>query len=463
LSTPLSVVRPPKHRGLLILLLVAVAAVAIATGAWVLMTTSAGLSPPETLGPPLRVGDKVILLTGQWKETYTSTGSGRTSRRTSTIVDLYVDLWSFDATTATPQWRKRLQVQRDGAKTQRTILGADGDTVWLLLPHGLFAASLSDGAVIADHTAIEARNPPLHGMLSPERRFYRFDGQGLHVTATDARTWRIDPRTLVARPATSADATQAPKPDAVAPAYFTPNASHAYQARGAVLGDRWLGVLSDAEADALSKRPEVPGAKPGERRGAMAYFLETTQAPPGLPAFAAVRYRLWSSRIVQVSAAPPDWPKEMPDNWGTRPKYTEFAPLPAGPEFLQGGLFGPYVHNGAKPVFLRDPDSVLVLHRDRLGEQGRLRLARVAGPQGRVVWEAAMPLSVLQSVMPGGNTLVLYGRLFTPPPADGRPRDPMHTALEQLVSIDLATGAMQVHEQSVAATGMPAVPAAVRP
>ncbi|MGE3933753.1 MAG: hypothetical protein AB7F67_10880, partial [Rhodospirillaceae bacterium] len=83
MSTPLAVVRPRKHRGLVILLAVAVAAVGIATAAWVFLTTSAGLSPPETLGPPLRVGDKVILLTGQWKETYTSTGSGRTARRTS--------------------------------------------------------------------------------------------------------------------------------------------------------------------------------------------------------------------------------------------------------------------------------------------------------------------------------------------------------------------------------------------
>ena len=44
-------------------------------------------------------------------------------------------------------------------------------------------------------------------------------------------------------------------------------------------------------------------------------------------------------------------------------------------------------------LWRRDPDSVFVLSRDRLGEEGRLQLARVAGPAGKPVWSTALPLS----------------------------------------------------------------------
>lgn len=70
-------------------------------------------------------------------------------------------------------------------------------------------------------------------------------------------------------------------------------------------------------------------------------------------------------------------------------------PLPESPDFLMAGLLAAEAggYQAQTALWRRDPDSVFVLSRDRLGEEGRLQLARVAGPAGKPVWSTALPLS----------------------------------------------------------------------
>jgi hypothetical protein len=165
----------------------------------------------------------------------------------------------------------------------------------------------------------------------------------------------------------------------------------------------------------------------------MEEYLQRQHLPSRLDPVGSGRFRLWRAHVEQVSAAPDGWPADFPDNWGTYPVYSDYASLPAAPVFLAAGLLDR--GEGDSPVWLRGPDSVLVLHRDRLGEEGRLRLARVAGPDGRVVWDAALPLSIVQSVMADEDRLVLFGREYRPAESN-RPHDPYHDADQRLVSID---------------------------
>ena len=51
-----------------------------------------------------------------------------------------------------------------------------------------------------------------------------------------------------------------------------------------------------------------------------------------------------------------------------------------------------------------------MLHHETLGAAGRLALARVAGPGGRVVWNAPLPLLELHTVLPDGTALIVAGR-----------------------------------------------------
>lgn len=372
--------------------------------------------PVRTFGPPLRAGDRVYLLTGQW--------SGRlsfSSRNRSRSTNLMVDLWAFDANLAAPLWRKRLQTERDGAMYGRQILGAEGNTMWLLVPRGLMAVSLSTGDILADTALIESRNEALKGLVPKESSYYRFDRGGLRFRAADGRTWRLDPASFAAQPAEkipneyvtsqSSKDVAAPSGAGISPAYFTPNATHAFQERGIIIPGRYLGLLNDQEAAYLQEKNTIGGLDYHSRR------------------------RLWSART-----------GEGANFFGKYTTYLDFKPL--GEEYLGPGMLSSHAGTGRNtPLILFKPDGFLILHRDRLGEEGRLQLARIAGPDGRTLWKAALPLSVLQSVMPGDKSVVLYGLLYTPP-EDDRPRDPHHTAIGMLLSIDLASGQLRYHDQS---------------
>jgi hypothetical protein len=354
---------------------------------------------------------------------------------------MHVDVWRLDAVTAQPVWRKRFITERDGNIIGLGLLGADGDRVWLFLREPVII-SAANGEVLADAKAIESRNEPLKGVLPKQMGHYQFfDGHGLVFTAADARAWMLHAQKLTATPWEPKTAT--PRADAVAPAYFSPTSLTQMQKRGLLLPTRWLGVLTDDEAAAVqAPKPEAPG----ERRGASAAFREYMRAPPDLSHAGPKRYRLWHAKVKQISAAPAGWSKELPDNWGKRPYYSDFTVFEKSPEFLQAGLLSDGRSN--LPLLPTAPDSVLVLHRDRIDEDGRLHVTRIAGPDARVLWDAALPLSLLHSVMPGKNALVLFGRAYLPDRP--RPGDPYHSAHEWVIALDTASGAVRAFNVSEA-------------
>lgn len=350
----------------------------------------------------MRVADRVFLLTGQWL-----TVPALEEELTPATTDLFVDLWSFDAATAKPLWRRRLETKRNGAMTGRKILGADGDTLWLLLPSGLTAVSTHDGSPQADSRKIEAINSQLADRIPHEDRYFEFDVQGLKMTSADGRIWRLQAGSFQATPD---NAPPKARPGISVPAYYAPNSTYSFlEYKLNIAGGRWLGLLTDKEAAAAREKGAANITDPWESRR-----------------------RLWGARGEKAK-----------NFFGEYWKYKEYTPL--GPEFLHAGLLQTRDEKTSRLLLEPNPDSVFVLHRDRLGEQGRLQLTRVAGPAGRVVWHAALPLSVLQCVMGGSKSVVLYGAEFRPP-QDDRPRDPLHDAREMLVAVDLATGALGAHD-----------------
>jgi hypothetical protein len=361
------------------------------------------LTPARSFGSPLRAGERVYLLTGQWRTRIALMDEGPLP------TELFVDLWAFDAVTAKPQWRRRVQAERNGAMAGRSILGAQGNTLWLLLPRGLLAVSLSDGTTEADGDRIESQNPQLKGLLPKDSRYFQFDALGLKITAADGREWRLDPATFQARKVET-DTFQA-RQDISHAAYFTPNHTSSFQKRGLHMPGHWLGLLTDQEMEKFHPETANEGVS-GE-----------------------VRRRLWHAKT-----------GEAKNFFGKYTTYSEFKPL--GGEFLMPGLLTIRDSGGEQRVlWIRDPDSVFLLHRDRLGEEGRWRLARVAGPEGRLLWDVGLPLSVLQSAMQSEKTVVLYGVEYRPRRND-QPRDPMHDAREKLIAIDLATGKLGAYDQS---------------
>lgn len=390
------------------------------------------VQPADLRDAPLRLGDTVYLLTTQ-TERIVPLRIGVRGRLGTPREMLHVDLWAIDAATATARWRRRLHTyeERNGTPLLYEILGADGDTLWLFVREPL-AVAAADGTVRADGAELERVNPPLAGKRVDETGYVAFGGQGLQLTLSDATQWvvRGDDFHAVRREG-------APSRAALAVPARAHTSTSRFQLRGIAFGPRWLGILTDTEAATLRADPVVPGAQPDERRGAAYDFLARFHTPDRLTP-QPQPYRLWSARVAKVSAGPPDWPKELPDNWGTRDAFSDYQPLPEAPPFLQAGLLG---DDRSEEVFwYRDPDSVLVLHHDKVGGAGRLRLARVAGPGGRVVWDVALALAEIRAAFYAPDRVILVG---TEPNPGYDPRaETSREHSEKVVTVAIVDGAV---------------------
>lgn len=361
-------------------------------------------------GPPLRTAqggaDRIYLLTTQDESVVKVSLRGNRDRSARRM--MHVDLWAIDPATMRPAWRKRVRTfenkQLEGFDLRRIdLLGADGKTLWLLIGEPL-GVSLVDGSVLADGVAIDKRNPRLAGKQVNQLGYVAFGRHGLQLTIDDSTQWRIDGETLEAQPRD----TLARDPKAIIGPAPLQHSSSRFQVRSLPIPGRWLGVLTDAEAETLRNKPVIPGRDPDERPGVMQEFLEANHVPQDLTE-APQPYRLWTAHVEQVSAAPPDWPKELPNKWGTRPKFSDYLVLPDAPPFLTAGLLREFGDN-EQALWYTEPDSVAVLYHDKLGEAGRLKLARVSGPVGKLVWDVPSGLADLQAVLRDRRVdLVLLG------------------------------------------------------
>lgn len=395
---------PRKPIGLWITLMVL--GVLIGIGTWRLVSNMQPIaSPAGIVGPPVRAatpdGDRVMLLTSQWRS-FNAPSRGLNRR---TYTDLLMDVWAFDAATGKPVWRRRISADRSGVNMGREILGAQDGVLWVLQPTGLLGLSTLDGAVVADTAKIEAANPALKGLLPTEAQYYVFDAGGLRLTAADGRKWRLAGAGLKA-------VADSPAPTTPAPGVFLHarvaggNGTWAFMARGLHTRGLWLGLMDEEEAKTYGSQNVMGGIDP-------------TTHP---------RTRLWFSKLGTKQTF-----------FGEQLVYQGFKPYPDSPEFLQGGLLTDNRIN-ALPIMLFKPDSVLVLDRDRLGDKGRLRLTRISGPRGKVIWTADLPMQGVEAVMPGETSIVLTGRRDEETGAR-KPGDRL-VSVDQLVAIDYATGKM---------------------
>lgn len=419
-----------------------------------LLTTGEVREPQPALfqSAPLRTAqggaDRVYLLSVQ-SETITQLSFGRRTSSRPRRDLLHVDLWAIDAATGTLAWRKRLRTFEGEARAGRDpgsspgqvlrgfdLLGADGKTLWLTVD-GPLGVSLADGSVVADGARIDAKNPAMAGKRVDETGYIAFGRHGLQLTLNDASQWRVDASDLSAAPR---DTPVRDPNGIVPPAKRGSGSSSTFLTRALPIGERWLGVMTDKEADFYRNKPVIAGRDPNERPGVMQQFLEENHVPAPLNEPLPQQYRLWGARMIQVSAAPPDWPRQLPDRWGKRPQFSDYHVLPESPQFLRAGL----LHDGSEPeqaLWYRQPDSVLVLHTDQLGQQGRLHLTRVSGPAGKPVWSAALPMDQLHSVMRKDNDLLLLG---SEPPAATDEKSEEEGPHLKAVRVEVASGKITV-------------------
>ncbi|WP_439815023.1 PA2928 family protein [Zavarzinia sp. CC-PAN008] len=433
--------------------------------------------PARVEGPVLPItvdgAPQVVVLTRQVM-TY-SLGRRSTRSRAKT----FFDLAAFDGRTAAVLWQRGLRTVTGDRAVNGLLLGRDGAVVWLYLD-GIVGVATGDGQVVADAARLAEANPALAGQILPEARYYGF-ARGLVLTAADGRLWRIGPDLKAvahdgpAPPSSAARALGLPEIPSVpvlapssippmgialppeleaivarqqgapppadpgeVPAFHTPSSHGMFRAREMQVAGTWLALMDDPPSAGDVR--QIGFARPPGHR-----YL-------GGLGDTATRQRLWHGRLRARSAAPPGWPADFPQTWGETLVIEGPRVLLPEQDFLGAGLFGdkdaPFVLAGADGR----PAAVLLAHRSRLGEAGRVLLSRVdlaAGGGGRVAWTTDTTLSLVQSVMRGpgdaqARTLVLFGRQYRPDPNEPA-RDPYHNAAEILAAIDLETGTLGTH------------------
>ncbi|WP_367872623.1 PA2928 family protein [Luteolibacter sp. Populi] len=402
---------------------------------WLKFGSRLFLSPPEISGGVLRTdeaaGGRLYYLTTQW-EKRVSRSSSRSSSSTRTDSWLNTDLWELDAATAQPLSRRR--IKRDKVNGDHKAMGMEQGVLWARIPE-LVGIRLADGEIIADSAKIEARNPALAGLMPkpagtgiflPESmQPLKFIPQsGMIVRLDDARQVRIDPLTLEATPYVkskpttgSSSAVEASAPAlGMAPMSISNGMDWYAMVRGLAMqgpegGGQWLGLLSEPELATLQEN-----------------HLVGHQMDFSTPA----RQKLYRAEL-----------KTVQEFLGPLVQYMDPAALPESPEFLMAGLLtqGSGGSSGQSAMWRRQPDSVFVLSRDRLGDQGRLQLARISGPKGTPVWSIALPLSNMSAWIPGERHALMLG------PDPSAQRSPMaeegENTVHQILAINLETGAVQ--------------------
>lgn len=343
------------------------------------------LKPAIPVGPPLRIDDRVFLLTTQ---SHLRVGYDWNDAPTILEREFLTDLWAFDAATTAPVYRSRLHTTKNSPALSSVLLGAEGDTLWLFLPDGITAASASTGKLLATPASVEAANPQARGLLPRQRSSFEFGANGLTIHAVDGRNWRLHPQSFTLQPPNT------PSPNPIAPAYRAESAVRALQSRGLLMPGRWLGLLDDSEVAAIGG---------------------TNKMYPDLDRPA--RRKLWSARV-------------------TNGIFSALTPLTG--EFLAPGLFG----TGRQPLLLHNPDSVLLLHQDRLDDARRYHLTRIAGPAGNTIWNAVLPFSAIHSALPGPRNILFIGS-----------QDKTH---HLITAVQLDTGALQTYNLSALDTNPPA-------
>lgn len=328
---------------------------ALAVLSLVLLTacTESKFRPPKREGPPVLVVQRnaprlwLMLKQEEQRRRYVSGGSRYRLGKVVTETFYHFDLQAHDPQTTDLAWKRRLATVQDvtgGHNAQARIYGQEGDVVWLFLADQPVAVSADDGGIVADRAMLEQRNPELRDLIPKDSDFYAYDN-GLVITAADGRRVKVRAGDYKAEPYAPPSEDYFRNVQFMATRWNGGYRTGDFLTRQATLGGGWLGLYTEKEAldasdDGFGDSLKNPGRvlDEGER----------------------ARRTFWTARIGRT--------KEFTE--GSHDRLFDLTKLPEAPEFLQGGLL---VRQGTRqPLTMRDPEGLLVLHRTRLDEEGRV-------------------------------------------------------------------------------------------
>ncbi len=302
------------------------------------------LDPAEIVGAPLRVpgtgGDRLFLLTDQhlrrWEKRNRPSGRVMVDGSVHYSVHRW-ELWALDADSLEVLWRRVLREARPTipSETPPRLLGSDGKHVWW---QAGIAGAMPEGVPAQAPSPVGPQALGIDDGLA----------QSLRLPAGALAFLPVEPEHTVWR----------------------------YQGGGVRWAERWLGLLTDEQAEGFQRDP-VRGERWPE---------------PNVP-IANTKYRIWQALAAQ--------PPTAASFGGPQQRFEAIRVLVPDEVFVQGG----WLRQPATGETIAAADGAYVLHR---GASIWL-LDHVAADDGRRRWRVDLPQARFIAVLPGAGSLLVAG------------------------------------------------------
>lgn len=379
------------------------------------------------------------------KTTNYSQKSGMTTRTVSTAYHIQTN----DAVTGQKLQSVKVKKQKQIKQYPVEVMGQTRDRAWVFIgePMAFDAFTLEEKA---DLETLEAQNPQMNGLFPAERRYYRFDQemQSIIITATDGTTWKMDANTLKAVPADDADAETDPvkrekdrlnnlKRDIVEQL----DSLYQQKNRGAV--ERlYRKEISPAAYDQLTKAYYKERDVLNQKRDSLAKLeniasrmesklrdlQRTLESLSRSSSFSSTKFNADTINGTWYGLYATDEAKDMAnDYFYYRSLYKEtarrqfcFAPYKSSSDgsdrikigavqkandyFLDGG----FLLSKATARPLRIGEDFLVVHKDRVGNEGTIIVSLVS-PAGKIKWNCNTALKAWEGWIETKSKLIITG------------------------------------------------------
>lgn len=352
------------------------------------------------------------------------------------------------------------------------VLGASGELAWVFLGE-LMAFDPFTLETKADVAILESKNPALKGLFPAERRFYQFDpaDRQIYFTAVDGSKWKLNTTTLVAAVSDRDpdkdifEAAKEPLEKSVAQNRSNQDTLYKGEYPGKLYSQ---GKISAAEyqrrqlaftahQQALYRERDSLQQVQSTLRNKESQWRQQQSAVQSLqrlhPSFSQIKVNQDTIKGKWMGLYADKEFEQLYDRvlWRTAHEEAARRQLYLGSwvtgrtgdlliEKGKTGLLAPaefYLEGGflvdkrtALPIRLSGPDGFIVIHKDKIGRDGLIRVTRI-GIDGKAVWNLSSGLIDWVDWLYTGRQLIILG--VSNPELSG-------TQANLLQVVDLATG-----------------------
>ncbi|MEO7044098.1 MAG: PA2928 family protein, partial [Ferruginibacter sp.] len=321
--------------------------------------------------------DSSNVLLGLIKYTKVNSFSNKGGLTRKTITNYY-SIQSNDAVTG--EKIKSKEIASEIKNFPEKVLGAEGHHAWVFV-NELMAFDAFTLEKVADIKMIEVKNPSLKGMMPVESQYYEFNAanSGIIFKTNDGAQWIIHSNTLIATPYVQppqlvnksiAERTASQLQDRLKELLKPHLDFNQLKVNQDTADHQWLGLYTTDEIEMLYKKISL---MPASGQDGRRQFYNAV--------YDSVPYR------------------------GFEINTPTLQPSTAGIFYLNGGFLTD--KQTAKAVYLKDPDSYLIVYKKAIGQEGEVIISRIS-KEGKNLWQLNTGVNKWIDYTFTGNSLFIF-------------------------------------------------------